>query len=62
LAAFREPVADQIQKLIYRHPDCLCFVGVKISESLGPRSVWGASSSMSVVLELLPHSVHSFGF
>jgi hypothetical protein len=36
LAAFLEPVAHHVQKLIDRHSDRFCFVGVKASESLCP--------------------------
>jgi hypothetical protein len=36
LATFFEPVADQIEKLIYWHSGSLCFGSVKISERLGP--------------------------
>jgi hypothetical protein len=51
LATFLEPVADQVEKLIDGHPDGLCFFGVKISESLGPRSALEAFSSVLAVLE-----------
>jgi hypothetical protein len=56
LATFFEPIADQVEKLIDGHPRGLCFFGVKISESLGPRSALGTFSSALVVLELLPHT------
>jgi hypothetical protein len=62
LATFFEPVADQVEKLIDGHPDGLCFFGVKISESPGPRSAWGTFSSVPAVLELLPHTLVILGF
>jgi hypothetical protein len=62
LATFFEPVADQVEKLIDGHPGRLCFFGVKISESLGPRSALGTFSSVPAVLELLPHTLVIFGF
>jgi hypothetical protein len=61
LATFFESVADQVEKLIDGHPNGLCFFGVKISESLGPRSALGTFSSVPEVRELLPHTL-IFGF
>jgi hypothetical protein len=57
LPAFVEPISDQVQKLIHRHPDGLCFGSVKISETLGPGSALETFSSVRVVLEPLPHSL-----
>jgi hypothetical protein len=53
LTAFVETVADQIQKLIYRHSGGLRFGGVEISENLGPGSASGAISSVRLVLAFL---------
>ncbi len=60
LAVFLETFSDQIQKFIYRQSDGLRFGGVKVTESLCPRSALGVSSSVPVVLESLSHSIVIF--
>jgi hypothetical protein len=61
LPAFLEAVANHVQKLVYRHPHRLRFVGVEIPEGLGPRSASGATFSVLGVLKRLPHPKRSFG-